>query len=126
MTMPSPVPTLCSKKSPKGWNVFSASAAGTVNAPPLTLVPAGAVVNARTWQVSQPTLSKSLDPLFAFGVSESFESRAGASEARMNRAKWSTSSSPSEPATLLGSETVLQSLVTSSGNSRLVIPISFR
>src|SRR5207244_4871660 len=53
-------------------------------------------------------------------------SGAGAFVARRKRAKWSTSSSPSGPAALFGSGAVLQRLVTSLGNSRLVMPISFK
>ena len=43
-TIPSPVPTLCSRKSLYGWMILLPRAAGTVNAPPLITVPAGAVV----------------------------------------------------------------------------------
>ncbi len=53
-------------------------------------------------------------------------SRAGALVARRNRANLSMSDSPSGPGLSLGSVTVLQTLVTSSGNSVLVMPISFR
>ena len=52
--------------------------------------------------------------------------RARALEARMKRAKLSTSESPSAPGLSFGSVAALQSLVTSSGNSRVVMPISFR
>src|ERR1017187_5559937 len=50
----------------------------------------------------------------------------GAFAARIKRAKWSISASPSGPGVSFGSEAVLHSLVTSSGNSAVVIPISFR
>ena len=53
-------------------------------------------------------------------------SRPGALVARMNRAKRAMSSRPVESASSFGSLAVLQMAVTSSGNSRLVIPISFR
>ena len=84
------------------------------------------MVNDLTWQTSHPILSNNTDPLFACGVSASFASRAGALEVRMNRANRSTSESPSGPGASFGSDTVLQRLVTSSGNNRFVMPISFR
>ena len=93
---------------------------------PLIALPAAAVVRVRTWQVAQPILSNSADPARAAAVRASSVSRAGALVARMKRANRSMSSSPVESGVLLGSATVLQSVVTSSGNSRLVIPISFR
>ena len=43
-TMPSPLPTSCSRKSPYGWMILLPSAAGTINAPPLIDVPTAAVV----------------------------------------------------------------------------------
>src|SRR5437868_8653175 len=94
--------------------------------PAIDLVPAGAVVSVRTWQAAQPTLSNNSDPLLLTGVSASCESRAGALEARMKRAKWSRSSSPSGSDGSFGSGAVLHSFVTSSGKSRVVIPISLR
>src|SRR5438552_13715629 len=71
-------------------------------------------------------LVKQLGPFLDRSLFASFESRAGVLEARMKRAKWSTSSKPSGPALSLGSGALLQSLVTSSGNRRVVMPISFR
>src|SRR5215472_1058642 len=43
-TIPSPVPTLCNRKSLYGWITLLPNAAGTVNVPPLITVPAGEVV----------------------------------------------------------------------------------
>src|SRR5689334_10417167 len=101
-------------------------AAGIVNVPPLIFVPAGAVVRERTWQTAHPILSNRSDPRSATGVFASTVSRGGAFEDRMNRAKWSTSASPSAPGLSLGSAAVLQRVVTSSGNNDVVIPISFK
>src|SRR6516165_951791 len=53
-TIPSPVPTSCSRKSPYGWMTLFPSASGTTNVPPLTNVPAGAVTIDATWHVEQP------------------------------------------------------------------------
>src|SRR5689334_23557560 len=92
--MPSPVPTLCSRKSPKGWNVFEPSAGDTVSTPPLITVPAGAVVSVRTWHVAHPIESKSVEPRTACDDAARMVSRAGALVARMNRAKRSMSASP--------------------------------
>ena len=94
--------------------------------PPLIAVPAAAVVKVRTWQVTHPILSNRVAPSCARRVRASRVSGAGALVARMKRANRSMSSSPVESGVLLGSGAVLHSVVTSSGNSRLVIPISFR
>src|ERR1022692_2290268 len=93
------------------------------NAPPLIFVPAGAVVRLRTWQTAQPILSNNPDPFVAAGVAARVTSRGGAFAARIKRAKWSISASPSVPGVSFGSDAVLQSLVTSSGNSAVVMPI---
>ena len=66
------------------------------------------------------------DPLFASGAAANSESIGGLLEARTKRVKWSISESPSGPGVSFGSETVLQRLVTSSGNNGFVIPISLR
>ena len=126
MTMPSPVPTLCSRKSPNGWNVLSPRAGGIVNVPPLIGLPAAAVVRVRTWQTVHPILSNRVEPSRAWRVRASSVSRAGALVARMKRVKRSMSSSPVESGVLFGSGAVLHRVVTSSGNNRLVIPISFK
>jgi hypothetical protein len=52
--------------------------------------------------MAQPILLNNSDPFSALEVCASFESRAGAFEARMKRAKWSISSSPSGPDGSLG------------------------
>ena len=96
-----------------------------MNVPPLIALPAGTVVRVGTWQRAHPILSNSTDPLIACGVVASTRSRAGALVARMKRANRSMSSSPVESGLLLGSSAVLQRSVTSSGNKRLVSPISF-
>ena len=70
-----------------GMERFITSASGIVNAPPFMAVPVAAVVSVGTWQVAQPILSKTVSPCFASGVCDSVTSRAGASEARMKRAK---------------------------------------
>src|SRR5262249_18727451 len=100
------------------------SAAGIVNVPPLIFVPAGAVVRVSVWQIAQPILSNRARPFFASKLLASCASRAGALVARMKRAKWSVSESPSGPDASFGSEAVLQRLVTSLGCRRLVMPIS--
>src|SRR2546427_10563906 len=94
--------------------------------PPLTAVPAAAVTRLRTWQVAHPIVSNNSDPRRAAGVAASTVSRAGALVARRKRANRSMSASPSAPVVLFGSDTELHSVVTSSGNNRLVMPISLR
>jgi hypothetical protein len=47
--------------------ILFASAAGTVNAPPLILVPSGAVVIEGTWQIAQPTLANTASPATGLG-----------------------------------------------------------
>src|SRR5690348_9741479 len=101
-------------------------AAGTVYAPPLILVPAGAVVRERTWQTAHPILLNRSEPRSAAGVFARTASGGGAFDDRMNRAKRSTSASPSGPGLSLGSAAALQMVVTSSGNNDVVIPISFK
>src|SRR5947208_15855110 len=66
-------------------------AAGTVNLPPLTTVPAGAVVIEVTWQMLQPTELKSEAPATASEVAASAVSRGGTLVERMKRVKASTS-----------------------------------
>src|SRR5205085_7134 len=95
--MPSPVPTLCIRKSPKGCMFLLPRAAGTVNAPPLIKVPAAAVVIVRTWQMEQPTWSKSCEPVMASEVLATALSRGGALDERMKAAKALMSSSGSSP-----------------------------
>ena len=63
------------------------SATGIVKVPPLIFVPVGAVVYISTWQVAQPIWSNKLLPFFATALLASWESRAGAFVARINRAK---------------------------------------
>ena len=91
-TMPSPVPTLCSRKSPNGWIVTLPRAGGTVKAPWLMIVPAGAVVMLRTWQASQPRRVKTWSPRRTSVVADSSSSRGGTLVERMKRANASTSS----------------------------------
>src|SRR5207248_6747896 len=127
--MPSPVPTLCSRKSLYGWKILLPNEAGTVNAPAATEAPAGAVVNEETWQMSQPTLWNRVAPATPSDEAASAVSRGGTLVARMNRAKWSTSFKPSESGVLsLGSGTTSHNRVTSTllGGKRLLMPISFR
>src|SRR5256885_15631765 len=94
--------------------------------PPLSAVPAAAVIRVRTGQVAQPIASNNSDPRRAAGVAASTVSRAGALVARRKRVNRSISASPSAPVVLFGSDTELHSVVTSSGNNRLVMPISLR
>src|SRR6266436_7984540 len=77
-------------------------AAGTVNAPPLMSVPAGAVVRLVMWQMSQPTAWKSEPPVWASEVAASLVSREGTLLALMNWAKASMSLSGSSPQTTFG------------------------
>src|SRR5229473_4665969 len=105
------------------------SESGTINAPAATAVPAGAVVIEETWQKSQPTEWNKLALATPSEDAASALSRGGILVARMNRAKWSTSSKPSESGVLsLGSETTSHSRVTSTllGGRRLLMPISFK
>src|SRR5882724_11540801 len=102
---------------------------GTMNAPAATAVPAGAVVIEETWQKSQPTLWKRAAPATPSEEVASAVSRGGTFVARMKRAKWSMSVSPSESRLLsLGSGTTSHRRVTSTllGGSRLLTPISFK
>src|SRR5690348_9442347 len=102
---------------------------GTMNAPPATAVPAGAVVIEGTWQMSQPTLWNKFAPATPSDELARAVSRGGTLVARMKRAKWSISLSPSESGVLsLGSGTTSQRRVTSTllGGRRLLIPISFK
>src|SRR6185503_7025661 len=85
-TMPSPVPTLWSRKSQNGWMFLSPSAGGTVNAPPLITVPGGAVVIVRTWQTAQPIRLNRLEPLRAAGEAARVASTGGALSERTNSA----------------------------------------
>src|SRR5258706_2157024 len=102
------------------------SAGGIVNVPPLILVPAEAVVSVSTWQVAQPTLLNSVRPFCADALLATCASREGALLARMKRAKRSISKRPSDPGLSLGSETVLQRLVTSFGCRRVGVTLSLR
>ena len=94
--------------------------------PPLRIVPGAAVIRVRTWQVAQPIPSNNADPRRAAGVAARTVSRAGALVARRKRANRSISASPSALVVLFGSDTELHSAITSSGNNRLVMPISLR
>src|SRR2546423_13443346 len=95
--MPSPVPTLCIRKSRKGWLFLLRGAGGRVTAPPLISVPAAAVVIVRTWQMEQPTWSKRFEPVMASEVLAMAVSRGGALVERMKAAKALMSSSGSSP-----------------------------
>src|SRR4051794_17072786 len=77
-------------------------AAGTVNAPPLMIVPAGAVVIEVTWQMLQPTALKRDAPVCASDVAARAASRGGAFDERMNSAKAAMSLSGSSPQVALG------------------------
>src|SRR6266496_3515850 len=83
-------------------------AAGTLNAPPLILVPAGAVVIERTWQMAQPIWLNRFEPATMSELGVPFEPssapgpRGGAFVARMNLAKATMSSSGSSPQFTLG------------------------
>ena len=59
-TMPSPVPTSCSRKSLNGWMILLPSALATRKAPPLIRVPGSAVTMVRVWHVAQPIALKML------------------------------------------------------------------
>jgi len=89
-------------------------------------VPGGAVSMVPTWHRAQPTESNRAEPFVASAVSARRASRGGALVARMNRAKWSMSVSPSGPGASSGSFTVSHRLVISVGSRRLVMPISLR
>src|SRR2546423_15398661 len=117
-------------------------AAGTVNAPALIRVPGAEGVMVRTWQMLQPTWSKSCEPVIASEVFATAVSRGGALDERMKAAKALMSSSPSSPQVTLallahgwlsatGSNpepkpTNLPSEVFSTRLKRLVIPCSLR
>src|SRR6185295_2529098 len=114
--------------------ILSPSAGGTVKVPPLTTVPAGAVVIVATWQIEQPIEVKRFAPAIASGVAAAAVSRGGAFAARMKR----TNASMSGPlgfagvAASSGSGTVSKAAteapfdVFSVAWSGLVIPISFK
>src|SRR3954470_24087697 len=76
--------------------------AGTVNSPPLIIVPAGAVVIEVTWQMLQPTALKRDAPACASAVAARAVSRGGAFDERMISAKAVMSSSASSPQVLPG------------------------
>src|SRR5687768_17121404 len=71
--------------------ILSPRAGGTVMAPPLITVPAGAVVMVTVWQCWQPIWLNRLRPATASGVAARAVSRGGTLVARMKRAKASTS-----------------------------------
>src|SRR5678816_3636319 len=103
------------------------SALGTVNSPPLILVPARAVVIDGVWQTAQPILSNSASPAETSAV---IVPRGGAFVARMKSAK-ATTSTPSSSGSGTGSyrepsPTYRPFDVFSSGNRGVVIPISLR
>src|SRR3954462_5217720 len=113
--------------------ILSPRAAGTVNLPPLTTVPAGAVVMVAVWQLGQPMLVNRLAPATASAVAASAVSRGGTLVERMKRAKASTSgpkgaagvAASSGSGTVSNAATELPIEVFSVGCSGLVIPISF-
>src|SRR5262245_31559597 len=71
--------------------ILSPSAGGITNLPPLTTVPAGAVVIEVRWQLAQPMLVNRFAPATASAVAARTVSRGGTLVERMNRAKISTS-----------------------------------
>ena len=133
-TMPSPVPTSCSRKSLNGRIRLSPRAGGTTKAPPLITVPGGAVTISETWQWPQPIWKKSWRPATAAGVDAAAASRGGALVARMKRANASMSGpagssgvgASSGSGTSSKSSTELPFEVFSSGANGLVMPISLR
>src|SRR5207244_11009567 len=110
-----------------GWMILLPSDAGTMNAPPLMLVPTAAVVMLVTWQMLQPIWLNRFDPATASAVPASAASRGGALVERMKFAKTAMSlSTSSGSGTLSNAATELPSDVFSVGCRRLVTPISFR
>ena len=122
--MPSPVPTSCSRKSLYGWITLLPSAAGTIIAPPLIDVLAGAVIIEPTWHVAHPMRLNTCSPAVTVAV---IAPRGGTMVARMKFANALTSSPSSSGSGFVSYGATSRPLaVFSSGSSGLVTPISFR
>src|SRR4051812_38140439 len=112
--------------------ILSPRAAGMVYLPPLTTVPAGAVVIDAVWQLAQPIETKRFEPAIASDVAASAVSRGGTLGERMKRTKASTSvrlgletvAASSGSGTVSNAATELPIVVFSVGWSGLVMPIS--